>query len=111
MLNVFSGSAFDTLSLTTSINKLPYKPGRLGAMGLFRKIPITSLYAVIEEQHGKLALVPNLARGVQTTLAPRGARNARPIKTAHLPLNDQILADDVQGVRAFGSADATESIA
>lgn len=111
ILDVFSGNAFNSLSLTTAMNKLPYKPGRLGAMGLFRRVPITGLAAVIEEQQGKLALVPNLPRGVQTTLNPRGVRNIRTIRTAHLPLNDAILADDVQGVRAFGSESEVQSVA
>lgn len=111
MLNVFQGSAFNSLSLTAAINKLPYKPGRLGAMGLFRRVPITTLAALVEEQHGKLALVPNKPRGEQTTLGSRAAREARYIACTHLPLNDQILADDVQNVRAFGSETATETVA
>jgi len=111
MLNVFTGSAFDSLSLTAAMNKLPYKPGRLGAMGLFRRIGITKTVALIEEQHGKLSLIPDKPRGVQTTLNTRASREARPFKANHLPVNDQILADDVQGIRAFGSEDATETIA
>lgn len=111
MLDVFSGDAFGFVSLTASINKLPYKPGRLGAMGLFTRKSITTLTAEVEEQHGKLALIPNLPRGVQTTLHTRTKRHARILKPAHLPVNDQLLADDVQNVRAFGSETATETVA
>lgn len=111
LLDVFSNNAFSTVSLTTGINRLPYNPGRLGAMGLFRKIGVTTTAIEIEYKNGVLALVPNMPRGVMTTLAPRGTRNARVFKPAHLPLNDAVYADDVQNIRSFGSESEIETVA
>ncbi len=39
MLDVFKADAFSTASLTAAIDMLPFKPARLGAMGLFQRKP------------------------------------------------------------------------
>ena len=36
-LDIFSSSAFSMVSLTDAINKMPYVPGRIGQLGLFRE--------------------------------------------------------------------------
>ena len=43
LLDVFRSSAFDFTSLTQSILKLPYKPSRLGELGLFQEKGISTL--------------------------------------------------------------------
>ena len=40
VLDAFSGDAFGVVSMTESINLLPYAPGRLGKLGIYRfKLP------------------------------------------------------------------------
>jgi hypothetical protein len=111
MLDVFNGDAFNTVSLTTAINKLPYAPGRLGQMGLFGRRGITTLVAVVEERHGVLMLIPTAARGTMPNVWGSKDREARAFPLPHLPLNAAVMADDVQGVRAFGSDNAVEGVA
>jgi Phage major capsid protein E len=36
-LDIFSSSAFTMVALTDAINKMPYVPGRIGQLGLFRE--------------------------------------------------------------------------
>ena len=36
-LDIFSSSAFSMVALTDAINKMPYVPGRIGQLGLFRE--------------------------------------------------------------------------
>jgi hypothetical protein len=110
MLDVFNQDAFNVVSMTTAINKLPVKPARLGKMGLFRKRGITTTTAVIEEKRGKLYLIPTQARGTMQKVASGKSRRIRTFAVPHLPLNDEVMADDVQGVRSFGSEDKVEGV-
>lgn len=109
ILDVFEGSAFDMQSLTAAIDKMPFSPGRIGQLNLFQNRPITTRHAVIEERQGILALVPVLPRGSsnQTTIhQPR--RKARSFQVPHMPQWMELLAEDLEGKRAFGTEDQTE---
>ena len=106
----FKGDAFNQASLTASINKLPYVPGRIGERGWFKKKPINTTSVIIEEKHGTLALVPAAARGSMPNMQPPETRNARSFLVPHIPLNGAIMADDVQNIRAFGSETELEAV-
>lgn len=110
-LDVFKADAFSMQSMTAAIEKLPYVPSRVGKMGLFRSVPITTMVATVEERLGKLALIPARVRGVETTAAPRDNVKVRNFSVPHLPLNDQVLAADVAGMRAFGTESELETVA
>lgn len=111
MLDIFKQDAFSTLSLTTSINMLPHKPGRLGSLGLFKTRGITHTSAVFEEQNGRLSLIQSQARGTMPATDSRPKRKVRSLAVPHLPLNDTVMADEVQSVRAFGEEDVVETVA
>lgn len=102
LIDVFGQDLYGVVSLTASINKLPYVPARLGKMGLFTRVPITTLAAFIEEQHGKLAILPTAPRGAPGTLEVPGTRQGQAFRVPHIPHNGAVWADDVQGIRAFG---------
>lgn len=111
MLDVFSDDLFGVVSLTTAINKLPFKPNRLGQLGIFKKGGITTTSVVVEEKHGRLALIPNVGRGADTTVMGGTPRQARSFLCTHLPQASMVYADDVQNMRAFGSETTTETVA
>jgi len=111
MLDVFRGDAYGVVSLTTAINKMPYKPSRLKEMGLFTEKGINTLTVVMEEQYGKLSLVQTAARGTNPKEQSTRTRKTRAFPINYLPQHDTVLADEVQGVRAFGSEDATTTVA
>lgn len=112
MLDIFkTDAAFRTTSLTASINILPVVPARLSQLGIFRRMGITSTNAVIENKNGILSLLPTKVRGAPATQAKRGGRKVRTFEVPHIPYNDTIEAADVVGIRAFGSEDATQSVA
>lgn len=110
ILDVFGGDAFKTISLTDSINALPYKPSRIGEMGLFAREGVNNTTIMIEEKDGLLTLIPTAARGAPYTYGRGTERVGRAFKVPHLPLNDRILAADVAGIRKFGSADEQEGV-
>jgi hypothetical protein len=110
MIDIFKSDAFGLLRLTDAVNKRPFIPGRLGAMGLFRESGMDTLAAAIEEKEGKLYLVPAKERGADAVQNQKQGRKLRMLKATHLPVQDRLEADEIQGVRAFGSTNQLESI-
>ena len=111
MLDIFATDAYNVTALTAAINKAPYKPQRLGAMGLFEQKGISTLTAVIEDRQGRLSILPTAPRGSEPTSDKEPIRTSRQIPLAHIPANDSVLADEVQDVRAFGEESVLETVA
>lgn len=104
LLDAFNSNMFSTVSLSTAVNKLPFKPGRIGAMNLFENKGIRTTTVVIEERQGRLALLTSTRRGSTVSQSyDKARRTARSFVIPHYNYDDEILADDIQGVRAFGS--------
>lgn len=110
MLDVFRTDAFNVASLTDSILKAPFKPGRIGALGLFRERGITTTTVVVEEKDGALSLIPTSPRGGPATTIGSDKRTARSFVVPHLERESTILADEVQNVRAFGSESQQQGV-
>jgi hypothetical protein len=102
MLDVFKSDAFGLMPLVAAINKFPYAPTRLGSMGLFSEEGVSSLSVAIEMQNGVLTLVPAASRGAPGVAKGLERRNVRDFRTTHLPQRVAVMADEVQGLRAFG---------
>lgn len=111
MLDVFNNNAFSTVSLSQAINKAPYKPNRLGELGIFEDRALTTTVAVLEEKHGVLSVLPTAARGTMETVAGRKDRKTYAFPVPHIPYNDAVMAAEVQDVRAFGSETELETVA
>lgn len=111
VLDIFGTSAFDTLALTTAINKAPYTPRRIGQMGLFNTKGVMTPHIAVEERDGLLALLPTVVRGGPATVAKRAKRTVRDFTCPHIPYEDTIKASDIEGIRAFGSESRLKSVA
>lgn len=111
MINPFSGDGFTLAALTASIDRLPFVPGRIGAMGLFSNEGVSTPAIIIEERDNELVLVPNTRRGAPAVTKPGEQRKLRTFACTHLPIKDYVHADDLYGMREFGSEDAQESLA
>ena len=109
-LDIFSSSAFTMVALTDAINKMPYVPGRIGQLGLFREQGVSTTSVMIEEREGSLNLVETTARGAPAVQNTTNKRKARSLVVPHIALEDTILADEVQNVRAFGSENMLEGV-
>ena len=106
MVDPFTPSAFTLTALTAAINNLKYAPMRLS--GFFEEAGISTLQAAVDIQDGVLSLVDVAPRGAPGDPVFGGARSAIPFIIPHLPERGQVLADEVQGVRAFGSENMGE---
>jgi len=110
ILDVFNGDAYQTVSLTKGILKLPYKPGRLGASGLFQVEGIDTWAVALEYKAGKISLIPTSTRGSGAASAlPSERGKLYTFSVPHLQLGGSVTAAEC-GRREFGSADRIESI-
>ena len=109
-LDIFSSSAFSMVALTDAINHMPFVPGRIGQLGLFREQGVSTTSVMIEEREGNLTLVETTSRGAPAVQHVANKRKARSLSVPHVALEDTILADEVQNVRAFGSENQLEGV-
>lgn len=111
MQNPFNNPAFSMASLTAAINLIPNRYGRLEQLGLFVPRPVTQRNILVEEMNGVLNLLPTLPPGSPGTVGTQGKRKVRSFVVPHIPHDDVVLPDEVQGIRAFGTESQTEVIA
>jgi len=110
ILDIFNNTAFSVTSLTDAINKIPFVPGKVGQLGIFNESGVTTTSVMIEEQEGTLSLIPTSPRGAPAAQNKNSKRKARSLVVPHIALEDKIMADEVQDVRAFGSESNLQSV-
>jgi hypothetical protein len=110
MQNPFENPGFSMASLTAAINLLPNRYGRLEQLNLFPAKPVRTRQIIVEEYAGRLNLLPTRAPGSPGTVGERGKRNLRSFVIPHIPHDDVVLPEEVQGLRAFGSETEMEAI-
>ena len=110
MLDIFKDDAFSLTTLSDAFIKAPYKPGRIGALGLFRSRGVATTSIVIEWKDGRLSLIQTSPRGGPGSNIGSEKRKAESFLVPHLEREATVLADEVQNVRAFGSENAAEGV-
>ena len=111
MINPFETDAFNMTSLTASINLLPNTYGKLEAMNLFPQKSVRTRNIAVEEQNGVLNLLPTQMPGGASTFEGRTKRKMRSFTIPHIPHDDVILPEEIQGIRAFGTENELEAMA
>ena len=110
MQNLFQNPGFSMASLTAAINLLPNRYGRLEQLDIFPARPVRTRQIIVEEYAGRLNLLPTRAPGSPGTVGERGQRHLRSFVIPHIPHDDVVLPEEVQGIRAFGSETEMEAI-
>ena len=110
MQNPFENPGFSMASLTAAINLLPNRYGRLEQLNLFPAKPVRTRQIIVEEFAGRLNLLPTRTPGSPGTVGERGQRKLRSFVIPHIPHDDVVLPEEVQGLRAFGSETEMEAI-
>lgn len=103
MLDIFNNNAFGVVALTDAINKPVFAPGRLGQMGLFTERGVSTTTIVLEQKAGQLILISPTPRGGPGVTLDKKKADSRAIIVPHFEINDAIYADEVQGVRQWGT--------
>jgi len=110
MNDVFNSDLFGLTALTAAINETPFTPTMLSGMGLFEEEGISTLTVNVEFEKGKIALVEVKPRNAPAQSVEHDKRRIYPFAIPHLPQSDALMADQVQGIRAFGSESATDTL-
>ena len=111
MNNPFDNPSFSMSALTAAINILPNNYGLMESMGLFPAKPVRFRSVVVEEMNGILTLLPTMPVGSPGTVGKRGKRKLRSFAIPHIPHDDVVLPEEVQGIRAFGSETEVQTVA
>jgi len=110
MLNIFKNQAFNVVALTDAINVRPNMFGRLNELGIFPDRGVRTRTAAIERKNHVLNLLPTAPVGAPASKGTASKRDLRSVAIPHIPHEDVILAEDIQGVRAFGSESELQSM-
>ena len=104
IVNPFDVGGFTLAEMSAAIQLLPNAYGRVGQLGLFVPEPITQRNVVIESAEGELRLLPAVAPGAPATVGATDRRSVRSFAVPHIPHNDVVLPEEVQGIRGLGLA-------
>src|SRR5262245_44002041 len=110
VMNYFAtDEAFTMASLTKAINHMQYVPQRIAQLGIFGEEGISSTTVIIEEEYGTIRLIPTSPRGGVPEPVSRDRRKSRAFVVPHIPVVQQVQADEVQNVKAFGIGDQAQA--
>lgn len=107
--DIFNNDAFSVSSLSQVIVDIPRVQTILGDSGLFTESGISTTTMMIERTGSEFKLVPSAPRGGVGAPVSLKGRSLFPVMATHLPQTGAMLADEVQGIRAFGSETEVEA--
>ncbi len=110
MLDIFDDDAFSLMSLTAAINKIPEVPTVVGSLGVFEEAGVDTLHVAVEEHNHTLSLVASSPRGAPGETEGTDLRTLKDFRVPHFQRDDAIMADEVQGIRAFGTESVRETV-
>src|SRR5262245_32783173 len=108
MLDIFQNNAFSVVSLTDAINKPVFTPGRIGQLGIFTEVGVATIDIAFAEKDGVLNLIPPTPRGGPGVTVAKTYAKIRPVRIPHMQVDDGVMAEEVQGVRAWDSESQVE---
>lgn len=110
MTTIAFDNPFDLTSLTAAINAAPFKPYRLGQLGIFEEDGIAQDTAKIERLNGSLNLVSTAPRGGPGEVVLADKRRELTFAVPHIPAVAGLDADEMQGVRQFGAEATSDNV-
>ena len=102
-LDIFHADAFNTIQMTTAVERNPYLPQGIGSLNLFEPDPIRTTAMAVEERNGVLALVQTSDRGGPLQERSTELRKVRYFEVPRLATGDTIRASEIQSIREFGT--------
>lgn len=112
MLNVFDeqDGAFSFQRLTAAVNKIPEVPSVIGNLNVFEEDGVDVRVVSVERRDETLALVASSPYGGPGEAVGDVNRDLIDFRVPHFQRDDAILAEEVQGKRAFGTENELETI-
>jgi len=100
---------FELVDYTEELLLVPNKWGLINELGLFGEEGVAQHSVTVESSEGTLGLVTDKIRGERNNVAKNDTRALRSFAIPHFPMDDAVKPEDVQGKRAYGSADQAET--
>jgi len=111
MFDIFNQDAFSVVTMTDALQEVNYVPSYISRLGIFETESVDTLHVAIEKQTDEsLIIVPSSPRGTHGATMGSDRRTLRNLSVPHYQINDAVMADRVQGVRAFGQERAVQSL-
>lgn len=110
ILDVFKQDAFSVVSLTDAINEVEFIPGAAGREVDWVESGVPTTTIAIERKGESLVLVDPTPRGSPGTAIAKPKRDIRNLAVPHYEVQSSVMADEIQGVRAFGQESEVEVI-
>jgi hypothetical protein len=110
-MDVFNGDGFSMRSLTAAINVPQYAPTRIAELGIFEEQGVTTNKVSVERLAQPVSLVQSTSRGGAPAEVANPMRTMYDLNTVRVALGDTIYADEIQGIRNFGSESMVQSLA
>jgi hypothetical protein len=102
-MDIFKADAFSTAGMLAAVENLDHKPQYLGSLNLFSSEPQRLRTVMIESRDGTLRLIPTSPIGAPLTPQTRDKATVINLNTPRLAKEDALRADEIQGIRAFGT--------
>lgn len=109
-IDVFKADAFSMASMLRALENVDYKPQYLGSLNLFQDEPQTTRVVTIESRNDELALIPTTPIGAPLPQRSSDPRTVRNFSTVRLAKSSTIRADQIQGIRAFGTESELQQV-
>ncbi len=109
-MNVFDTDAFSMQQLTAAVLDAPHVPGRIAELGIFESQGVRTLDISVETKGNTLNLIQTTPRGGPAGQKVRDLRSLIKIPTHRIAEESPVTADQIQGVRAFGSESELQTI-
>ncbi len=110
VFDVFRGNAFGLDAMIARVDSQDFLPGQILSLGIIEEDSVNVPSALFEERDTVLTIVQTSQRGGPGKTVTDTPRRARSIKIPHLKVVDHIPADEVSGVREYGTVDQLQTV-
>lgn len=100
---------FELVDYTQELNLIPNTWGLINELGIFRNESVAQHSITIESKAGTLGVIADQVRGARAAVNKDEVAALRSFAIPHFPLDDYISPQDLQGKRAYGTADSAET--
>lgn len=103
------GNNFEVQDFTQELAMIPNIRTPLSDLGIFRSESIATTSVTFEQTFGTLGLISDVYRGGSVLANQDETRKLHTYAVPYFKVVDRLTAADIQGVRAYGSADQAET--
>lgn len=105
------GNGFEVSDWTQEITTIQNQWGTIGQLGIFREESVETHVVSFESRQENGGVIVDRVRGDRSNVTKGTPKQIHTFAIPHFPLLDQILPQDIQGKRAYGTASEADNLA